>query len=548
MIHTRASKPSEGENSERTWGLNPEERHFAELYAGAQRLAHSLDLDEIATAIVDSCISGFGAWFAWVARAEPDGRLRTLRSSTPIPEGPPPRWGEAGDTQLALSLSKGFPSIIEDPSEDSLLGLWLDQGTIRPDASAGIFPLIIRDQPYGVMVLAGPKGFFTPDRTQFFKAYAYTAAAPLANAQLFREAEVRLRRLGALRSIDLAIAVSLDLRVTLEAVMEAVSGHLDIDAGVVLLMNEFTQELEYAAGTGFRQGTVTQMRVPLGEGLAGRAALERRTIVSDFPAPFAESQFRTRLFSGEEFAAYYAAPLIIKGTTKGVLEIYHRSRIDRDMEWLQFFESMAGQAAIAVDDAEMFDKLQRSNADLTLAYDETLKGWSRALEIRDDETQGHTERVTLLAVRLGRELGMSDQDIMHLRRGSLLHDIGKMGIPDSILRKPGPLDDREWKIMKKHPEYAYELLSRIAFLRPAVDVPHSHHEWWDGSGYPQGLSGTEIPTAARIFAVADVWDALTSDRPYREAWSNEDALGQIEVEAGTHFEPKVAEVFLSLAG
>lgn len=254
------------------------------------------------------------------------------------------------------------------------------------------------------------------------------------------------------------------------------------------------------------------------------------------------------MFSGEEFAAYYAAPLIIKGTTKGVLEIYHRSRIDRDMEWLQFFESMAGQAAIAVDDAEMFDKLQRSNADLTLAYDETLKGWSRALEIRDDETQGHTERVTLLAVRLGRELGMSDQDIMHLRRGSLLHDIGKMGIPDSILRKPGPLDDREWKIMKKHPEYAYELLSRIAFLRPAVDVPHSHHEWWDGSGYPQGLSGTEIPTAARIFAVADVWDALTSDRPYREAWSNEDALGQIEVEAGTHFEPKVAEVFLSLAG
>jgi putative nucleotidyltransferase with HDIG domain len=194
----------------------------------------------------------------------------------------------------------------------------------------------------------------------------------------------------------------------------------------------------------------------------------------------------------------------------------------------------------------MFTDLQRSNADLVLSYDTTLEGWSRALELRDKETEGHTQRVADLTVRLARAVGVREDELVHIRRGALLHDIGKMGIPDSILRKPDPLSDDEWKIMRRHPDHAYELLAPIAYLRPAIDIPYCHHEKWDGSGYPRGLKGEQIPLAARIFAVADVWDALRSDRPYRRAWSEARAQAHIRKQAGRHFDSHVVEIFLEL--
>src|SRR5689334_22264450 len=172
-----------------------------------------------------------------------------------------------------------------------------------------------------------------------------------------------------------------------------------------------------------------------------------------------------------------------------------------DKNWSAFGEMLAQQTAIAIDNVELFDNLQRSNLDLGLAYDATIEGWSHALDLRDHETEGHTQRVTEMTVRLGRMMGMDDVAMVHMRRGALLHDIGKMGIPDAILLKPGPLTEHEWTIMKLHPVYAYELLSPIAFLHPALDIPYCHHEKWDGSGYPRGLKGEEIPLAARIFAV-----------------------------------------------
>jgi putative nucleotidyltransferase with HDIG domain len=207
---------------------------------------------------------------------------------------------------------------------------------------------------------------------------------------------------------------------------------------------------------------------------------------------------------------------------------------------------LARQAAIAIDNTELFNGLQRSNAELVLSYDTTLEGWSRALELRDRETEGHTQRVTEMTLRLARALGMSDKELSHARRGALLHDIGKMGVTDAILLKPGPLTDEEWDIMRQHPQFAYEMLSPIAYLRPALDIPYCHHEKWDGTGYPRGLKGEEIPLAARIFAVVDVWDALRSDRPYRPAWPKEKALEHIRAGSGTHFDPKVVEAFLEM--
>jgi putative nucleotidyltransferase with HDIG domain len=171
---------------------------------------------------------------------------------------------------------------------------------------------------------------------------------------------------------------------------------------------------------------------------------------------------------------------------------------------IQLCQAMAGQAAIAIDNAALFDDLQRSNTELTLAYDTTLEGWARALELRDKETEGHTQRVTEMTLRLATAMGVPEAELVHVRRGALLHDIGKMGIPDSILLKPGPLSESEWEIMRMHPVYAYEMLSPIGYLRSALDIPYCHHEKWDGSGYPRGLAGEQIPLHARIFAVADV--------------------------------------------
>jgi putative nucleotidyltransferase with HDIG domain len=284
----------------------------------------------------------------------------------------------------------------------------------------------------------------------------------------------------------------------------------------------------------------------LGERHAGRCALELRAIhVPDLSADPAEFAKFPR-FGEEKFVAYYAVPLIAKGQVKGVLEVFHRSPHSPTKEWTTFLEALAGQTAIAIDNSTLFDGLQRANVELVLAYDTTLEGWSRALDLRDEETEGHTQRVADQTLRLARAMGLGDKDMMQIRRGALLHDIGKMGIPDSILLKPGPLSDDEWAIMRKHPVYAYELLSPIPYLREALDIPYCHHEKWDGTGYPRGLKAEEIPRSARIFAVVDVYDALTSDRPYRAAWPNAKAIDHIQAQVGRHFDPKVVEAFFRL--
>ena len=190
--------------------------------------------------------------------------------------------------------------------------------------------------------------------------------------------------------------------------------------------------------------------------------------------------------------------------------------------------------------------LQRSLIELTLAYDATIEGFGRALDLREGEKVGHTSQVTDLTSALAREMGIPKEDLLHIRRGALLHDIGKMGISEQLLQKPGLLTEGEWVIMRMHPQYAYDLLAPIIYLYPALDIPYCHHEKWNGTGYPRRLKGDEIPLAARIFAVVDVWDALNSDRPYRKAWPNSDARRYIQEQSGMHFDPEVVKAFLSM--
>jgi putative nucleotidyltransferase with HDIG domain len=240
-------------------------------------------------------------------------------------------------------------------------------------------------------------------------------------------------------------------------------------------------------------------------------------------------------------------PLKLKDDLIGVLYVDNRAHAgifkENDLELISAF---ADQAAVAIESARLFEDLQDSHRELERAYQATLEGWVRALDLRDKETEGHTQRVTILTHRLARSMGVDSDAIVHITRGALLHDIGKMAIPDGILLKPGQLTDDERKLIQKHPVYAYEMLRPIDFLIPAIDIPYCHHEKWDGTGYPRGLRGDEIPFAARIFPVIDVWDALTSDRPYRKAVPHDEVRQRIKADSGKHFDPLVIEAFMDL--
>ena len=367
-------------------------------------------------------------------------------------------------------------------------------------------------------------------------------AVKLAEDKIKRQVE----RLKALRTIDMFIAGGTNLHLTLQTLLNQAVLQLGVDAADILLLNASLHTLEYAEGVGFRTKVIEQRSTRIGEGFAGKAALEREMVgIPDISAS-QETFVRQAHWAGEGFTSYYGVPLIAKGEIKGVLEIFHRSRLDVDSEWTDFLESLAGQAALAIDNASLFDSLQRSNLELGLAYETTLEGWSAALDLRDKETEGHTQRVTNLTLKLAEAMGLSERERVHMRRGALLHDIGKMGIPDRILLKPDQLTSDEWEIMRQHPIYAYNLLSPITHLRPALDIPYCHHEKWDGTGYPRGLKNEAIPLSARIFAVADVWDALCSDRPYRPAWTRQKALEHVKSLSGIHFDPKVVDVFLQV--
>jgi putative nucleotidyltransferase with HDIG domain/PAS domain S-box-containing protein len=361
-------------------------------------------------------------------------------------------------------------------------------------------------------------------------------------------AEERIRRhlehLTALVEIDRAINFSFDLNLSLATLLTHVIVQLEVDAADVLLFNPKSKTLEYVAGRGFHTKAIEHARQSLGEGYAGRAALERNLVHIPDLAKEHDSFLRKMLLAGEDFASYHGVPLIAKGKVMGVLEVFHRTRFKRNEEWIGFLKALAAQAAIAIDNVTLFDNLQRSNSELFQAYDATIEGWSRALELRDNETAGHTQSVAVLTVKLARLFGLSDAELVQVRWGALLHDIGKMGIPDGILRKQDALTDAEWIVMKKHPIFAYEMLSPIRYLRAALDIPYAHHEKWDGSGYPLGLKGEQIPLVARIFAVVDVWDSLRSDRLYRTSWPTEKVREHLRSLAGTHFDPHVLKICL----
>ncbi|MEJ2184149.1 MAG: GAF domain-containing protein [Nitrospirota bacterium] len=502
-----------------------------------------------------------GYLFAWVGSVEngpqkqvrpaaragrEDGYLEAVRVS----------WADEphGRGPTGTAIRKGEPSFVRDTESDPRFAPWRGEALKRGYRSVLALPLIEGQTTFAALtVYAGESGAFDSEEVVLLTELAGVVAHGVAALRLRTERQRaqatisrQMQRLRSLRTVDMAITASLDIGVTLDILLTEVLLQLEVDAAAVLLQDHTSLLLEYRASRGFSLHDIMGSSLRLGEGLAGRVALARKPVFIADLAQMPEEDAGGPLVLKHGFTAYFALPLLAKGEVQGVLEIFNRSALELEPDWLDFIESLAGQAAIAIDNATLLQNLQRSRDELILAYDSTIEGWSRALDYRDKETEGHSERVTEMTLRVARSLGAAEEDMAHVRWGALLHDIGKLGVPDRILFKPGPLTEEEWKVMKRHPLLAYELLSPIPFLRRAMDIPYCHHEKWDGTGYPRGLRKKEIPLSARIFSVVDVWDALSSDRPYRPAWPREHVLSYLREQSGVHFDPSVVETFLGM--
>jgi putative nucleotidyltransferase with HDIG domain len=357
--------------------------------------------------------------------------------------------------------------------------------------------------------------------------------------------KLKQSQLRALMSVGQVINSSLGLRQVLEEVMDSLISLMRAERGF-LMLREPNGELAVRIARGIAHVNLDE------ETFIVSRSVVRKVIESNAPVLTTNAQVDPRFDAQMSIAAYQlrsilCVPLQLKDELIGVLYVDNRAHAgifkENDLELISAF---ADQAAVAINSARLFEDLQESHRELERAYQATLEGWVRALDMRDKETEGHTQRVTILTHRLARSMGVSDAQLVHMTRGALLHDIGKMAIPDGILLKPGQLTDEERELIKRHPVYAYEMLSPIDFLVPAIDIPYCHHEKWDGTGYPRGLKGDGIPFAARIFPIIDVWDALTSDRPYRKAMPQDEVRQLVKADSGKHFDPLVVEAFMDL--
>jgi GAF domain-containing protein len=523
-----------------------EQKHFEDaetLRQSAEAITSSLDIGNVLYAILHnlSQVVPYDSAALFLI----DGNMVRLTAGLGFPDNDNviDRLFPAENALLQEVWNFGQPLILEDAQADPRFEKWAASEKVR--GWMGV-PLSARGRMIGCITIDSFKpGAYNDHDATMAATFAHQAAVAIENARLYERSEHQVRQLTVLRDIDTAISSSFDLQVTLDFLLSHALKELDVDAAAILLYNPDLQALSPYSGIGFtnkRKSPSAYIRI--GEGLAGRVALKRKFIhIPDLS--LSEEEVNSSL-TEESFKSYFGVPLIGKGEIKGVLEVYSKVEIIPSPDWLNFLHTLAGQAAIAIDNIQLFKNLQRSNQELMLAYDTTLAGWGKALELRDKETQGHTNRVVKLTIELARRMDMDGDDLTHILRGTLLHDIGKMGIPDYILNKPGPLTEEEWGIMRQHPQFAFDLMNQIPYLRPATDIPYSHHERWDGSGYPLGLKGEAIPLAARIFAIVDIYDALLNDRVYREAWSDEKVIEYLKNAAGIELDPTIVKKFLEM--
>jgi PAS domain S-box-containing protein len=386
--------------------------------------------------------------------------------------------------------------------------------------------------------------FFSEDDERLLLTIANQMAIAIERIRLFNSERERRQESETLRQATAALSTSLDLDHVLESILTSLKQVVPYDSASVFMLEGDHLRITSAHG-------VKNVEQVIGETFPVDNSLFQEVQTAKRPIILADAQLDPRFKQwGETFDVHgwMSVPLITRGEVIGYITLDNRKKSAYSQEASALAQAFAHQAAAAIENARLFKGMQHSLEELNLAYESTIEGWSKAMDLRDRETEGHTLRVTQMTTKLAQAMGIGGEDLVHIRRGSLLHDIGKMGVPDRILLKPDRLKEDELVLMRLHPQHAYDMLSPISYLHPALSIPYCHHEHWDGSGYPQGLKGEEIPLAARLFAIVDVWDALTSDRPYRPAWTHQETITYIRKLSGIYFDPNIVDKFMEMLG
>jgi len=468
------------------------------------------------------------------------------------------------ETQKVLRVHPSYRGITNNvelivPLENSISGPVTSTGKPRrianvqtePDyisATTGIcselcVPIKIGEHAIGVINAESKQlDFFSDEDERLLLTIAGQMATAIERIRLFDSERERRQEAETLRQATAALSTSLDLDHVLESILTSLKQVVPYDSASVFLLEG------------------DRLRITKTDGLHGSDDLLGKSFPADDSLFLEVKKFKQPIilanasldprFRGwgetNRVLGWMSVPLITRGEVIGYITLDNQKEAAYSQYAGSMAQAFAHQAAAAIENARLFEGMQDSLKEMNQAYESTIEGWSKAMDLRDKETEGHTLRVTEMTTRLAKSMGISGEALVHIRRGALLHDIGKMGVPDRILLKPDSLSDDELLIMRRHPRYAYDMLAPISYLNPALDIPYCHHERWDGKGYPQGLKGEEIPLAARLFAVVDVWDALTSDRPYRPAWTRKEALDYIKELTEEHFDPRIVEKFVEI--
>lgn len=407
--------------------------------------------------------------------------------------------------------------------------------------SGGVFPVQADGRVIGLLALLS-------DQTDYFSTSTIAWIQALTDTLSYSviQVENQTRKIQAEYSINRILQSSLNFRETFKAISDVLSELVEADACIVLKYNPASRQFDLLATQGLDARALAKIHLYIENGLTRQVVGKRRSIQVENMTLSEDNENHINLFSQEGFQAHITIPLINQRDLLGVLEVFWRETQYADTWKLEALQMIGEAITFAMEHTTVMEDLKRRNDELTTTYTATIEGLSRALELRDLETEGHTRRVSALTVRLAGHMQIPPDQCASIQQGALLHDMGKLGIPDAILLKPGSLTPQEWKVMQQHPLYAYNILAPIISLRQALDIPLYHHERWDGSGYPYGLKGEQIPLSARLFAVVDVYDALTSDRPYRSAWPRSQAVEYLREQAGQQFDPQVVAHFLEL--
>lgn len=416
---------------------------------------------------------------------------------------------------------------------------------VRPGGDAFVREIALAEEKIGKLVLLtdmqGPY-----DMGKLFNTEASQFEMALSRLIVQQRTTAQMRHLSFLKLISRTISTIMDFDEVMKPLLVQTKSMLNGDAVTLYLFDKQHNTFVSRVSEGFNTALIHNAVVPMGQPNVGVAAEKQQiTIATSFKDVDPDTKFG-KLIEKEGFLSQYCVPIIIGGKPFGVLEIFQRKAFAATPEWLNLFDAIATQMGLALDYNNLYNELQKAYLELEHSYEATLEGWSAAMDVRDHETEGHSQRVASLALALAKKLGLSKGEIENIRRGALLHDIGKLGVPDSILLKNGPLTEEEWRVMRRHPKLAYDFLSKVPYLQKSLDIPRYHHEKWDGTGYPSGLNGEQIPLAARLFTVIDVYDALTSDRPYRKAWPESQAKAYLREHAGSQFDPAIVGVFLTM--